>query len=103
MTHRHYEQDFSPWWFLLAPIAWVVLLTLAFGPVLLGGHYEPKVRHPVRVQMDIPPLLPGGGAAGRVLRPSEQESEMTKQQAAGIAILALNILAVIVAAAALGG
>ncbi|MGY3911037.1 hypothetical protein ACW5XW_08240 [Aeromonas piscicola] len=54
MTHRYYEQDFSPWWFLLAPIAWVILLTLAFGPVLFGGHYEPKVRHPVRVPMDIP-------------------------------------------------
>lgn len=54
MTHRYCEHDFSPWWFLLAPAVWTVLLVLAFGPKIMEHHHEPGVRHPVQVEMDIP-------------------------------------------------
>lgn len=52
--HRYHELDFSPLWFLVAPVLWGVLLALAFGPLIMEHHHEPGVRHPVQTQMDIP-------------------------------------------------
>lgn len=52
--HRYHELDFSPWWFLVAPVLWAPFLVLAFAPLTMEHHHEPGVRHPVQAQMDIP-------------------------------------------------
>lgn len=54
MVSRYYNFDFSPWWLLVAPAMWAILLLLAFGPSPMKSHHEPGVRHSVGVLMDLP-------------------------------------------------